>query len=321
MVFILVRNYSRVLVTGGAGFIGSHLVDRLIKDGLEVTVLDNLSFGQEKNLSFHVGGEDFRFVRGDIRDAGLVSSLVKDVDVIFHEAAIVSVPLTIEDPALAHDVNVNGTLNILMACLNSNVKRFVHASSCAVYGNTEVSPQNEGLPPSPISPYAATEVSAEGYCKAFHQVYGVETVSLRLFNVYGHRQKLGDYGGVLVKFIDRLSRNELPVIYGDGEQTRDFTYVEDVVEAHMLALNSKSAVGEVFNIATGYATKINKLLNMLADVMDVTPLRPMYAESRLGDVTHSCGDIAKARRVLGWMPRFSLEEGLRKLFEWNKRLA
>jgi len=293
----------------------------LIKGGLEVTVLDNLSSGQEENLSLHVKDDSFHFVRGDIRDTGLVRGLVKGVDIIFHEAAIVSVPLTIKDPVLAHDVNVNGTLNILTACLNSSVKRFVYASCCAVYGNAEVSPQNEGLPPSPISPYAATKVSAEGYCKAFHQVYGVETVSLRLFNVYGPRQKLGNYSGVLVKFIDRLSRNEPPVIYGDGEQTRDLTYVEDVVEAHILALSSKSAVGEVFNIATGYATKINELLNMLADVMDVAPLRPMYAESRLGDVRHSCGDITKARRVLGYMPKFSLEEGLRKLFERHKHLA
>jgi len=297
------------------------LVDRLIKDGLEVTVFDNLSSGQEENLSLHLKDDSFHFVRGDIRDTGLVRGLVKAVDIIFHEAAIVSVPLTIEDPALAHDVNVNGTLNILKACLNSNVKRFVYASSCAVYGDAEVSPQNEGLPPSPISPYAATKVSAEGYCKAFHQVYGLETVALRLFNVYGPRQKLGDYSGVLVKFMDRLSRNEPPVIYGDGEQTRDFTYVEDVVEAHMLALNSKSAVGEVFNIATGHATRINELVKILADVMQVPPLRPIYAESRLGDIRHSCGDITKARRVLGYVPNFPLKEGLRKLFEWHKRLA
>jgi len=320
---ILVRNYSRALITGGAGFIGSHLVDRLIEDGLEVTVLDNLSCGQQENLSLHAKDDSFHFVRGDIRDTGLVRGLVKGVDIIFHEAAIVSVPLTIKDPALAHDVNVNGTLNILTACLNSNVKGFVYASSCAVYGNAGVSPQNEGLPPSPISPYAATKVSAEGYCRAFHQVYGLETVALRLFNVYGPRQKLGEYSGVLVKFMDRLSRNEPPVIYGDGEQTRDFTYVEDVVEAHMLASNSKNAVGEVLNIATGDATKICELVKILSAVMDVAPLRPIYAESRPGDVRHSCGDIAKARRVLGYMPKFSLEEGLRMFFKWyelqNKR--
>ena len=201
------------------------------------------------------------------------------------------------------------------------MKRFVHSSSCAVYGNAEVSPQNEGLPPSPISPYAATKVSAEGYCRVFHKVYGLETVSLRLFNVYGPRQRLEDYGGVLVKFMDRLSRKEPPVIYGDGEQTRDLTYVEDVVEAHMLALNSKSAAGEVFNIATGHATRINELVKILADVMQVPPLRPIYAESRLGDIRHSCGDITKARRVLGYVPNFPLKEGLRKLFEWHKRLA
>jgi len=316
VIFILTRNYSRALITGGAGFIGSHLADRLIKDDLEVTVLDNLFSGQEENLCLHMKREGLGFIRGDVRDASLVKGLVKDADIIFHDAAVVSVPLTIKEPVLAHDVNVNGTLNILTACLNSNVKRFVHTSSCAIYGNSELSLQHEGLPPSPISPYAATKVSAEGYCKVFHETYGLQTVSLRLFNVYGPRQKPGEYSGVLPKFIDRLSRNEPPVIYGDGEQTRDFTYVEDVVEAHMLALNSKSAVGEVFNVATGHATKINELVKMLADVMDVAPLTPIYAESRPGDIRHSCGDIAKARRVLGWMPRFSLEEGLRNLFEW-----
>jgi len=312
------RSYSRTLVTGGAGFIGSHLVDRLLLNGLEVTVLDNLFSGQEENLSLHVGNKNFRFVKGDIRDLALVKTLVRDVDAVFHEAAIVSVPLTIQDPVLARDVNVKGSSNILTACLNSNVKRVVYASSCAIYGNAEVSPQSESLSPSPLSPYAASKVSAEGYLKAFYEAHGLETVSLRLFNAYGPRQRPGEYASVIVKFIERLSRKEPPIVYGDGEQTRDFTYIEDVVDAHILALNSKEAAGQAFNIATGHATRINELVGMMAEVIDAAAPKPIYTEGRVGDVRHSCGDIAKARKVLGYTPKYSLKEGLKKLWDWYK---
>jgi len=199
------------------------------------------------------------------------------------------------------------------------VRRLIYASSCAVYGNTQFSHQNESMLPSPLSPYAAAKVSVEGYLKAFHKVYGLETVSLRLFNVYGPRLRLGVYSSVLAQFIDRLLRKEHPVIYGDGEQMRDFTYVEDVVDAHMLALKSTNAAGEVFNIGTGCATRINDLVDIVAKVIGVKAIRPTHSESQFGDVVHSCGDITKARNILGYSPRLSLEEGLKELWEWQRR--
>jgi len=304
-------------VTGGAGFIGSHIVERLVRKDLEVTVLDNLVSGRKENLSAYVGKKGFHFVKGDVRDTKLAQRLVKEVDVVFHLAAIIEVPLSIKDPKSVHDVNVNGTLNLLEAGLNSNLGGFILASSCAVYGDSHVTPQHEGLPSSPLSPYAASKASAEAYCKAFHEVYGLGTVSLRLFNVYGPRQMSAEYSGVIAKFVDRLFRNEPPIIHGDGKQTRDFTYVEDVVDAHILASSSKEALGEVINIGTGLPTTINQLTETLMEVMNMKWLRPDHDESRLGDVEHSCGDISKAKRVLGYQPKFSLKEGLRKFVEWR----
>lgn len=309
-------------MTGGAGFIGSHIVDRLIRNDLEITVLDNLVSGREENLSAYVGKKSFHFVKGDIRDPKLVRHLIKEVDVVFHQAAIIEVPLSVKDPKSVHDVNVNGTLNLLEASLNSNLGRFILASSCAVYGDSNVTPQHEGLPSSPLSPYAASKASAEAYCKAFHEVYGLGTVSLRLFNVYGPRQVSGEYSGVIAKLVDRLFRSEPPIIHGDGEQTRDFAYVEDVVEAQVLASVSKEAPGEVINVGTGLAATINQLTETLMDVMNVTRVKPNHDEPRRGDVRHSCGDITKAKRVLGYQPKFSLKEGLRRFVEWkeSKRL-
>ena len=304
-------------MTGGAGFIGSHIVERLVRKDLEVTVLDNLVSGRKENLSAYVGKKGFHFVKGDVRDTKLAQRLVKEVDVVFHLAAIIEVPLSIKDPKSVHDVNVNGTLNLLEAGLNSNLGRFILASSCAVYGDSRVTPQHEGLPSSPLSPYAASKASAEAYCKAFHEVYGLGTVSLRLFNVYGPRQMSGEYSGVIAKFVDRLFRNEPPITHGDGEQTRDFTYVEDAVDAHILASSSKEAPGEVINIGTGLPTTINQLTETLMEVMNMKRLRPDHDEPRLGDVEHSCGDISKAKRVLGYQPKFSLKEGLRKFVEWR----
>ena len=304
-------------MTGGAGFIGSHIVERLVRKDLEVTVLDNLVSGRKENLSAYVGKKGFHFVKGDVRDTKLAQRLVKEVDVVFHLAAIIEVPLSIKDPKSVHDVNVNGTLNLLEAGLNSNLGGFILASSCAVYGDSHVTPQHEGLPSSPLSPYAASKASAEAYCKAFHEVYGLGTVSLRLFNVYGPRQMSAEYSGVIAKFVDRLFRNEPPITHGDGKQTRDFTYVEDVVDAHILASSSKEALGEVINIGTGLPTTINQLTETLMEVMNMKWLRPDHDESRLGDVEHSCGDISKAKRVLGYQPKFSLKEGLRKFVEWR----
>lgn len=310
-------NSVKALVAGGAGFIGSHIVDSLLQEHyVEVTVLDNLYTGRLENMVHHKENKNFHFVKGDVRDLDTVKNLVRNVDAVFNEAAIVSVPHSLENPLLANEVNVNGTLNLLEACLNSNVKRFVQASSASIYGDTETQPLNEEMPPKPVSPYAVSEMAAENYTKVFSKVYGLPTVCLRYFNVYGPRQTYSLYSGVITIFINQLLRNQPPIILSDGKQTRDFVYVEDVVEANMLALKSKNASGEVFNIATGIATKINQIVQILQQNMSKTGLQPIYEKSRPGDIRHSCASIEKAKNILGYNPKFSIEEGLSKLVKW-----
>lgn len=310
------KGYSKILVTGGAGFIGSHIVDRLLKEGFEVTVLDNLSNGRRENIAHHENRKDFHFIKGDIRDVALVRKLIGDVDAVLHEAALVSVPRSIENPLLTNEINVIGTLNLLEACRDANVRRFIYASSTAIYGDTEKLPIHERLTPHPVSPYAVSKLAAENYVKIYHKVYGFNTVCLRYFNVYGSRQTYNSYSGVITVFINRLLKNEAPIIYGDGEQTRDFVHVQDVVEANMLALTKKTAIGETFNIATGTLTTINQLATMLQQIMNKTDLKPVYASPRPGDIKHSYADITKAKKLLQYKPRVSLKDGLVKLVRW-----
>jgi len=312
----MIHRYSKVLVAGGAGFIGSHIVDRLLREDMEVYALDNLYTGQMENIAHNKGNLNFHFVRGDVRNRELVERVVKDVEVVFNQAAVVSVARSVEDPILANEVNVNGTLNLLKASLDSNVKRFVQASSASVYGDAKTLPLHEDLATQPISPYAVSELAAENYAKAFHRVYGVETVCLRYFNVYGPRQTYSPYSGVITIFVNKLSRNEPPTIYGNGEQTRDFVSVEDVTQANMLATEKKRAVGEVFNIATGIATSINGLVKMLQNIMTKTDLKPIHEEARPGDIKHSYASVEKAEKMLGYEPRVPLSEGLAKLVAW-----
>ena len=308
-------DFSEILVTGGAGFIGSHIVDRLLDEGFKVRVLDNLSTGETKNLAQHQNNKSFQFIEGDIRNFDLVKNTVKGVDAVFHEAALVSVTRSVENPLLSNEINVTGTVNLLKACVDAHVKRFVYASSCAVYGDTETLPNHENLAPKPLSPYAADKLAAEKYAKVFHNVFGLETVSLRYFNVYGPRQKYGPYSGVISIFINRLLENKPPIICGDGEQTRDFINVKDVVESNMLALSKRKAVGEVFNISTGEATTINKLTETIQKIMGKTSLKPVHAEPRPVDIKHSYGDITKARRNLQYAPKVQLEKGLSELIK------
>ena len=235
----MAKSYSKILVTGGAGFIGSHIVDRLLNEGFEVTVIDNLSTGQISNLAHNLDKKELQFVKGDIRDWSLVKKTMKNVDAIFHEAAIVSVPLSIQNPILTKDVNVNGTLNLLKACLECGVKRFIFASSAAVYEGSSSPQKNEDLSTNPISPYGVSKLAAEHYIRSFYKLYGLETTSLRYFNIYGPRQsydKKSQSGGVISVFLNKLLENMQLIINGDGEQTRDFVYVHDIVEANMLAL-------------------------------------------------------------------------------------
>jgi len=314
--YLLTLHNSKVLVAGGAGFIGSHIVDKLIKADAEVTVLDNLYTGQIENIEQYKQNQNFHFVKGDVRNFKLVKEIVSNADAVFNQAAVVSVPRSVENPLLANDVNVKGTLNLLKASLDCGVKRFIQASSASVYGDAKTLPIRENMAPKPISPYSVSELAAENYTKVFYSVYRLETVCLRYFNVYGPRQTYSPYSGVTTIFVNQLLCNRAPTILGDGKQTRDFVYVEDVVSANMLALMKKSAVGEVFNIATGEATTINKLVQTLQKIMGKTNLRPVHKEPRPGDIRHSYANIEKARRTLGYEPMFPLEKGIKKLTEW-----
>ena len=312
-------NFSEILVTGGAGFIGSHIVDRLINEGIKVRALDNFSTGEKNNLTQHKNNQTFQLIKGDIRNTKQVKKAVKGVDAVIHEAALVSVTRSIEDPQLSNEINVTGTTNILKACIDTNVKRFVYASSCAVYGDTEKLPLSENMTPNPLSPYATDKLTSEKNAKTFHDVYGLETVCLRYFNVYGPRQKHGPYSGVISIVINSLLKNKPPTIYGDGKQTRDFVNIKDVVEANMLALSRQEAVGKVFNIATGKATSINNLIKTVQKIMNKTTVNPVYAEPRPGDIKHSYGNIANAQTHLGYIPKIRLEDGLTELIQWYSK--
>ena len=316
------KETSKVLVTGGAGFIGSHLVDRLLGEGFEVTVLDDFSTGQMQNISHHKILEKFHLVRGDVRDLSLAKKVVKDVDAVFHEAALVDVPLSIKKPLLFNDVNLVGTLNLLKACSDSNVKRFIFASSAAVYGDSKPARKRENTLCKPISPYAVSKLAAENYVRIFNDVNGLETVSLRYFNVYGPRQFAGSsYNTVINSFISRLLNGQPPLIYGDGKQTRDFVHVDDVVSANMLALRNKNAIGEVFVIASGTAVNLHRLAKKLQKITNTQRLKPVFAEPRAGDIVHCSADISKAEKLLGFQPKIRLEDGLSSLVKWHRARA
>jgi len=315
----MVRSLSKILVTGGAGFIGSHLVDRLLNEGFEVIVIDNLNTGHLNNLAHHQDTKEFRFVKGDIRDSNIVKDLMKDVDAVFHEAALASVTLSMQNPVLTNDVNVTGTLNLLKVSSDLGVKRFMYASSAAVYGDTSSPQKREDMTLNPTSPYGVSKLAAENYVSLFNRMYGLETVSLRYFNVYGPRQRFDihhAYGGAITIFINRLLKNMPPLIYGDGEQTRDFVHIEDIIHANMLALNSKNAPGEVFNVGTGENISISQLAELLKDIMDKKDLRNICVDSRATDIRHGYADISKAKKILGYKPERSIREGLIELVNW-----
>jgi UDP-N-acetylglucosamine/UDP-N-acetyl-alpha-D-glucosaminouronate 4-epimerase len=310
---------SRVLVTGGAGFIGSHIVDRLRDEGAEVGVLDNFSTGDILNLG---GGRrgPITVHDNDVRDYEAVRKVVRDYRVVVHEAALVSVARSVEDPLLVNQVNVDGTLNLLRASVESGVERFVYASSSSAYGDTEALPKRESMGTVPSSPYGASKLAAENYCRVFARVYGLKTVSLRYFNVYGPRQKGGFYSGVIPTFIRMAREGVPPVVYGDGLQTRDFTFVQDVVDANVLAVASpRIKGGEVYNVAGGRTTTINELALAVARLVGAPDLVPEHAEPRRGDIRASYADVSKAREELGYQPKFSLDQGLAETIAWFSR--
>jgi nucleoside-diphosphate-sugar epimerase len=306
----------KVLVTGGAGFIGSHVVDKLMLDGHDVVVLDNLFSGNMKNIEHHMNEARFRFVKGDIRQALTVEKAIEGVDAVIHEAAIVSVPLSIENPVLTNEVNVKGTLNLLEASIKAKIKRFVYVSSCAVYGDISKLPINEDAPVRPLSPYASSKLTAEEHCTGFFEDHGLETVRLRYFNVYGPRQAANEYAGVMVKFLERIRRDKPPVIFGDGEQTRDFVYVSDVVEATLLALNRDGVAGNLFNIGTGEVVTINKLCRIFLELTGKKHLKPIFKDAKPGEVRHSQADITNATKLLGYRHKVPLKSGVREFINW-----
>jgi nucleoside-diphosphate-sugar epimerase len=312
-----------VLVTGGSGFIGSHLVEGLLQRGADVRVLDNLTTGHRANLARVLTGREgqgkFTFIEGDITDRATVREAVKGVDYVLHQAALPSVQRSVEDPVISNLVNVEGTLNVLMAARDLGVKRVVYASSSSVYGDSPQLPKVEHMATNPFSPYAVSKLAAEAYCRAFTRVYSLETVSLRYFNVFGPRQDPNSlYAAVLPRFIEALLAKRAPVIYGDGTQSRDFTYIENVVQANLLALDAAGIGGEAFNIACGESVNLKVVLQFLAEFSGQL-VKPEYQAPRAGDVKHSLADISKAARLLGYRPVIPFREGLKQTFEFYRQ--
>lgn len=308
------------LVTGGAGFIGSHLSQALQKKGRRVKVLDDLSTGRRSNLEplLQTAPGQFEFIEGDIRDLELLKRVVEGADSIFHQAAIPSVQHSIDDPAMSNSVNVTGALNVLVAAKDGGVKNVVLASSCSIYGDSEELPKRESMEINPLSPYAVTKRCDELYAKVFSGVYGLSCVSLRYFNVFGPRQDpSSDYAAVVPKFITRMLDGVPPIIFGDGEQSRDFIYVENVARANMLGAEA-DVEGQILNIGCGEQRTLNQLVTILNGILG-TSFEPEYRESRAGDVRKSEGDISLAREVIGFEPTISVQEGLEKTVEWFQR--
>ena len=310
---------SKVLVTGGAGFIGSHLTEALLRKGHHVRVLDDFSTGRRRNLKFDRAYSSLEIIEGDIRHLSICREAMKGIDYVFHQAALPSVQRSVEDPLSSNEVNVRGTLNILLASRENRVKRVMYASSSSIYGDTPTLPKKEGMPPAPLSPYALQKYVGEQYCRLFYQLYGLETISLRYFNIFGPRQDPNSiYSAVIPRFIDALLKNQPPVVFGDGEQSRDFTYIENVVHANLLAMSAKHLRGEAINIACGKRTSLNQLVNVLKKIIG-SKLSPVYEEPRKGDVRHPLADIRRGRQILNYGPKVGLRPGLEKTVDFFQK--
>jgi len=299
-----------ILVTGGGGFIGSHIVERLLRDGEQVRVLDNFATGRRENLVPFL--DDIELVEGDLQSYERVHTAVRGCEFVCHQAALPSVPRSVQDPLTSNASNVIGTLNVLLAARDSDVRRVVFASSSSVYGATENLPKSEDLPTLPISPYAVAKSAGEGYCRSFSAVYGLETVALRYFNVFGPRQDpLSQYAAVIPNFITAALEGGTIRIFGDGEQSRDFTYVDNVVDVNLAALSAEGVSGRAYNVACGERISLNELVKQIA-LATGRELEPSYEEPRPGDVRHSLADISAAANDLDYAPRVDLEEGIRR---------
>ena len=309
----------RVLVTGGAGFIGSHLVDRLVLGGHEVRVLDNFSSGQRANLDRVLGEVDV--VEGDAQSYERASRSVRGCEVVFHLAALPSVPRSIQDPLTSHHANVTATLNVLLAARDAGVRRVLYSSSSSVYGANPELPKHEALTPLPISPYAVSKLAGEGYCRVFGEVYGLEAVAIRLFNVFGPRQDpRSNYAAVIPRFITSLLAGRPPVLFGDGEQSRDFTFVQNVVDAALLVIDVDDLGGGVYNVACGESCSLNDLVDQLRHLIGAD-IEPIHEPDRPGDIRHSLADISRAVHAFGYTPGVGLSEGLQITVEYLRAQA
>jgi UDP-glucose 4-epimerase len=307
---------TRFVVTGGAGFIGSHIVEGLLENDHEVVIIDDLSTGRQENVEIFKSRVDFQQI--DLRNLEDVRKAVDGAEYIFHQAALPSVPRSIENPLESHHVNVTGTINLLIAAKDAGVKRLVYAASSSAYGDAEVDKKHEQLKPAPLSPYGAAKLSSEYYCQAFYHSYGLETVCLRYFNVFGPRQNpYSAYTGVLAIFIPLMLKGEQPTIFGDGLASRDFTFVKNNVDANLLALTAENAPGEVINIACGHQYTILDIVDAINEILG-TDIKPKFADARAGDIKHSLAAIDKAKDILQYEPKISFKEGLKITIDWYR---
>ncbi len=313
---------SKILVTGGAGFIGSNLADELIRQGAKVSIIDNFVTGFRENLEEIRG--DFEFIEGDLNDDEKLNKALEDVSIVFHQAALPSVPRSVENPLDTHQACVNGTFNLLLKSKEKGVRRVIYAASSSAYGDQEILPKVETMIPKPLSPYAAAKLMGEYYCQVFSRVYGLETICLRYFNVFGPRQNPSSmYSGVISRFIDALMSNKTPVIFGDGEQSRDFTFIANVVDANIKAATASKGISEVINAANGERISLNELLEVLKRITNNLDAEANFQPARNGDVKHSQADNTRAIEWLDYKKLIGLEDGLRQTIDWwkNSRFA
>ena len=308
---------EKFLVTGGAGFIGSNICTKLVSRGCSVRVVDNLLTGKKTNLASIL--DKIEFIEADMGDPKVARAAMKDIDVVLHQGALPSVPRSVDDPAATHRHCVDATFTLLLAARDAHVKRFVYASSSSAYGDTPTLPKVETMLPSPLSPYAAAKLVGEYYCSVFSGVFGLQTISLRYFNVFGpHQDPTSQYAAAIPAFVTSILQDKPPTIYGDGEQSRDFTYVDNVVEANLLAARARKTAGEVINIACGKAVTVNEIIDMINEFTG-RKVKPIYTAPRPGDVKHSLADISLAKKLIGFTPKVSFRQGLEKAIDWYRK--
>ena len=310
-------NFSekRIIITGAAGFIGSNLTDALLEKGAEVIGVDNLFNGRLDNLEVALKNKKFEFHKGDIRDLNFLLDVFKDIDIVYHQAAFTSVPQSVKMPENCNDVNVNGVLNVLNAARRMNVDKVIFASSSSVYGDTPTLPKREDMRRIPISPYGVAKLACEAYMQVYHQVYGLKTTSLRYFNVFGPRQRDSPYSGVIAIWLGNIIRNEDLIIFGDGKNSRDFTYIKDVILANLLAAHYDAA-GEILNIGAGSPINLTDLAKLMLKILEKEHLKIIYSDPRPGDIIHSYADISKAMDLIHFKPEYDQERGLTDYFKW-----